>query len=167
MGYKKLIYVILGVLLSFVLMTATLVFGAGSVPGSEDDPLVSRSYVDRLAEELREALGLEIEELKEDLKDQAPQQTYAPASGSFTVVEVPGGTNVIGSEGTEMIVRSGYAYAIDNGVDGISDLTAGADLKRGAAIAKNHLLLVPRSDGRGISCQGLCYVMIKGEYSFE
>lgn len=167
MGYKKLLYVILGVLLSFVMLTATLVFGAGSVPGSEDDPLVSKSYVDGLIEDLREALGLEIEEIKEDLKDQHSQTGYAPASDSFVVVEVPGNTRVIGSEGTEMIVRSGYAYAIDNGIDGISDLTAGVDLKEGAAIAKNHLLLIPRSDGRGISCQGLCYVMIKGEYSFE
>ncbi len=168
---SKILYVILGFVLSLAVLTASLVFGAEVLPGSEDDPLVSKSYVDELIEDLRKAFGLEIDELRESLGEPGEggqeQPVQSPSASSFMVVEVPGGTSVIGFEGTEIIVRSGYAFAIDNGEDGVSDLTAGVDLKGGDPAPKNHLLLVPRSDGRGISCQGLCYVMIKGEYSFE
>ena len=175
MSNNKYVYVILGMVLSLAVFGASLSFGAELVPGSEDDPLVSRSYVDGLFEKLSDAVDAKLEELKETMSgsgqaqepSQSQEYTQVPAASSFKVVEVPAGTRVVGYEGTELIVRSGYAFAVDNGVDGISDLTDGTDLKGGAAISKNHLLLVPRSDGRGIDCQGLCYVMIKGEYSFE
>ena len=136
-----------------LLFSLSTTSGADSAPGSEFDPLVSKSYVDMLFKDLEESFEDKVSE--------------GGGSAVFQVVEVPAHTDVIGYEGTEMILRSGTAYAIDNGVDGISDLTAGADLKGGVQIQKNHHLLVPRSDGRGISCSGLCYVMIKGDYEFE
>ena len=69
---------------------------------------------------------------------------------------------------TELILRSGSAEVVspfDN--QGLSDLTDGVDLKGGAAVPKNHNLLIPRGDdGRGIritSSNG-AYVMVGGAY---
>ncbi len=131
-------------------------FAASSGAGSSEDPLVTKSYVDGLYKELEAKIA------------SSSAIGGAPAAGSsFVVVEVPAGKSVIGEGGTELVLRSGQATAIDNGVDGVSDLTAAKDLKGGTQISANHLLLVPRSDGRGIKCGTLCYVMVKGAYTLE
>ena len=132
-------------------VTLAVAFGAGT-PGSEDDPVVTKSYVDSAIEALKQSLG-------------GSQET--PASNSWAVVCVPKNTSVVGETGTQMILRSGSATAIDNGANGISDLTGGADLRMGTAITKNHLLLIPGSDGRGIRTVGECWVMINGGYTLQ
>ncbi|MBQ6684601.1 MAG: hypothetical protein IJM99_00685 [Firmicutes bacterium] len=169
-----------------MILTATLAvgFGAGT-PGSEDDPIVTRSYVEKaiqeledLFEELFETQEDELKELKKDVEalknseddtttdgDQDAESTPAPVSTGWQVVQVPAQTTVVGETGTEMILRSGSATAVDNGKNGISDLTAGKDLRMGNAITQNHLLLIPGSDGRGIKTVGMCFVMINGGYT--
>jgi hypothetical protein len=57
--------------------------------------------------------------------------------------------------------------AVAKGADGLSDLTAGKDLAATFALSKNHLMLVPRNDGRGISAATDIWVMVKGTYSIE
>jgi hypothetical protein len=105
------------------------------LPGSEQDPLVSRSYVDG---KLR-----------------------------IAVVEVPAGTKLIGSAGTEIIVRSGSATAIDTELGGLSDVTAGKDLRQGVEAPPNHLLIVPRNDGRGIQAVTSLFVLVRGNYRLQ
>ncbi|MCF0151193.1 MAG: hypothetical protein HUJ80_07270 [Firmicutes bacterium] len=166
MKHRKLIILASALVIALAITAGQTVLGADGAAGSAADPLVSKSYVDSLFSDVMDSVQQKLEEYRNG--DFTPaEETPSQGSAVFQVVEVPAGTRVIGEEGTEMIVRSGYAYAIDNGVDGISDLTAGADLKGDTQIQKNHLLLIPRSDGRGIRCDGLCYVMIKGSYSFN
>lgn len=149
---------IVTVVAAILTMTLVIGFGAGS-PGSEDDPIVTKGYVDSVVEKLKESFGKDIEAVKADVKK---------ASGGSTgweVVRVPGKTTVVGETGTEMILRSGSATAVDNGKNGISDLTGGKDLRMGNNITQNHLLLIPGSDGRGIKTVGECFVMINGGYT--
>ena len=112
-------------------------FAAGdpALPGSEQDPLVSRSYVD--------------------------------AKMKMVVVEVPAGKRLIGGAGTEIIVRAGSATAIDTPQGGLSDVTEAKDLKSGDAAPANHLLIVPRDDGRGIAAVTSLFVMVRGSYSIQ
>ncbi|QAT42575.1 hypothetical protein [Aminipila luticellarii] len=118
-----------------------LVFGismamaATDQPGSESDPVVTKSYVDS-------------------------RTSYSPIS-------LTAGQKLIGGEGTEIILRSGEATAIDNGANGVSDLTAGTDLTTGSQVAVNHLLLVPRNDDRGITATTDIWVMIRGTYTIQ
>lgn len=135
-----------------LILTVTLAaaFGAGT-PGSEDDPVVTKSYVDSAIETLKKS-------------GSGGQQG---AQGQWEVVCVPANTTVVGETGTQMILRSGSATAVDNGANGISDLTGGGDLRMGVAIAQNHLLLIPGSDGRGIKTAGECWVMINGGYTLR
>ena len=118
--------------LSVLLLAGAAVWAAGGAPGSEEDPVVSKSYVD--------------------------------GRTAFSAVELAEGQKLIGTGGTEIILRSGEATAIDNGVNGISDLTAGSDLMSGDAVGLNHLLMVPRADGRGITALTDAWVMVRGEY---
>jgi hypothetical protein len=142
---RLLVIFVLGVVL-IVVIGAAGIFAAENEAGTAVDPVVTKSYVDEL---------------------------FASISGSestsdiFEVVEVSAGAKLVGRAGTEMILRGGKATAIDNGKDGISDLTAGKDLKMGTAISMNHLLLIPKDDGRGIYCTIQSWVMVKGEYIYE
>ncbi|MGI6728407.1 MAG: hypothetical protein ACOX4P_07660 [Anaerovoracaceae bacterium] len=135
------------VLLVFII--ATVAVGAETYePGSKEDPVVTKSYVDS-----------QIAALKSD------DGTISPEA--FKAVEVKKGKRLIGSGGTELILRSGEALAIDNGADGLSDLTGAKDLKEGMPVIKNHHIIVPRDDGRGISASTDLWVMVKGDYSIK
>ncbi|NCB41869.1 MAG: hypothetical protein EOM59_04540 [Clostridia bacterium] len=123
-----------------------VIFGSESGAGTAADPVVTKSYVDALFASISEGNS---------------------SAGAFQVVEVQAGAKLIGEAGTEMILRGGKATAIDNGKDGISDLTAGKDLKTGTSVSMNHLLLIPKDDGRGILCTIRSWVMVKGEYEIQ
>jgi ABC-type uncharacterized transport system ATPase subunit len=120
------------------------------VPGSADDPVVTKSYVDQ---QIKQALA-------------------SGAASSLKVVELKPGQTLYGFEGTEFIVRTGSVVSVAgvNG-DGLTDITAGADLRAGAPVAHNHLLLIARSDSRGLrlapSYSGIAYVMVRGNYELR
>lgn len=123
------------ILLIVTAMSLIIAFGDTSVPGSTEDPVVTKSYVD--------------------------------SKLAYAVLHLLEGQALIGGEGTEIIVRSGEVKAIDNGIDGISDITAAMDLKSGTICKANHLLLVPRNDGRGITAVTEAYIMIRGPYTLN
>ena len=129
------------------LVAATAAVGAESYdPGSENDPVVTKSYVDSQIAAIKSSGG---------------------SSDTFEAVFVEAGKKLIGGAGAEMILRSGGALAIDNGTDGLSDVTGAKDLMGGFAVTKNHLLLIPRDDGRGISAATDIWVMVKGSYTIK
>ncbi len=99
---------------------------------------------------------------------EAPR-TEAPASSAmpitdYDVVYLTKGQTIIGS--SEFILRSGSAVATCPGINGINDITDGVDLTNGMEIPWNHLLLVPRDDGRGITVTSVeAYIMARGQYT--
>jgi len=99
--------------------------------------------------------------------DPVVSKSYVDARTTFSPLELTEGQRLIGGEGTEIILRSGEATAIDNGQNGVSNLTAGADLMTGNQVLPNHLLLVPRADGRGITAVTDIWVMVRGDYTIQ
>lgn len=99
--------------------------------------------------------------------DPLVSRSYVHALVSFSLIELNPGQRLLGGEGTEIVLRSGEATAIDNGFNGVSNLTAGADLMTGHTVELNHLLLVPRADGRGILASTEAWVMIRGSYTIQ
>lgn len=142
---KRKISVIIVVI---ALIAATVAVGAETYePGSKEDPVVTKSYVDQqIAAAIRETGG---------------------SSAVFEPLFIEKGKKLIGGAGAEIILRTGEAQAIDNGVNGISDVTGARDLVSGTPISKNHLLLIPREDGRGIKADTDIWVIIKGSYTIE
>ncbi len=138
--------IILTGLLLILLAATVAVWADTSDPGSAGDPVVSKSYVDAQIAALKAS---------------------STSSDTFKVLSIEKGKKLIGEEGTELILRSGTAKAVDNGVNGLSDLTAATELMGGASVGKNHLLVVPKNDGRGISAESDIYVMVKGGYTIK
>ncbi len=148
-GSKKLILTV--AVLVAVVAGAVAVTAATAEPGSDSDPVVTKSYVDSAIADALSGIGT----------------GSGTSTGSYEVVHVEAGKDVIATGSTEMILRSGSAKAVTNGTDGVSDMTSGIDLQKNYTIHANHLLLVPRDDGRGIHTQTECYLMIRGPYVIQ
>lgn len=161
---KSKIFVFCG-FLSFSLFAGSLLNttadGASSAqPGTTDDPVVTKSYVDQ---QIQKALGGGSTE---------PSNPSIPSQGGdeIKVVTLKPGKILVANAGAEFIVRSGKAVIYTQDSNGVADLTDGVDLVNGQAAPSNHLLSFPR-EGRGITVKdgqknGLV-VMVRGGYTVQ
>ena len=171
MKFKKaLLITMLAVFLTLSVLVFSVFAEESSYAGS--DLPVSESYVLRVISGLEERIYNKIDTMIEALSDRIDNLQSRLDSGSettvqsieYTVVRLTQGQSVTGN--CEIILRSGTASALCPGANGISDLTAGADLAGDTDISLNHLLLVPRDDGRGITVTSAeAYIMVRGTYT--
>ncbi len=94
-------------------------------------------------------------------------RSYVDSLFRWRLVVVPAGRDLIGSEGTEIILRAGQARVIASQAGGLADVTAGVDRKEQEAVRANHLLVVPRSDGRGLRAVTEVILLVRGEYEIR
>lgn len=136
-----------------------ITFGAGKVmgvdPGSNQDPLVSKSYVDSQIKAVMDIIG--------NISSNQDSQTDNH-SMTYEVINVPEGKSLIGNQGTEVILRGGKGFALTSIQGGLQDMTEGADIVSGQEIPKYHLLIIPRDDGRGIYVEKDAVFMVRGKY---
>jgi hypothetical protein len=153
----------------------------GNQPGTADDPVVTKSYVDQ---QIQKALQGGTVATSLPVATATPTTTTAPTASSSpnpptsapansnesVIVDVKPGQTLLGSAGAEFIVRAGKAVIFSQDTNGVADLTDGKDLGNGVSAPTNHLLSFPR-DGRGITVQdgqtlGLV-VMVRGGYTLK
>jgi hypothetical protein len=148
------------VLVVIILVLLTGTFAAGTNPGSSSDPIVTQSYVENRIQLLNDAIDERLTELEN-------RPVSSGGTQEFVVLNIK--TNQVVNLGANsmFILRSGEATAIAGQGGGLSDLTTGLDLATGQSIERNHLLLIPKSDGRGITMTYEGWVMISGEYSID
>jgi hypothetical protein len=180
-GYRIIICCLL-LIASGSLYTSTKASGADA--GTIQDPLVTKSYVDEKIEEILNKQGNNTGNKHSDssnvdyskiysqvnkyIDDKMKEKNDNNSIAKFTVVELEAGQSLICKDSTEVILRAGTAKIIGNDAgDGISDITIGIDLAMDVVVPKNHLLIVPRDDGRGLYSETKSYVMVKGEYSVK
>ncbi|MCH1642115.1 hypothetical protein MJ257_18615 [Paenibacillus timonensis] len=140
--------------------------GAATTPGTADDPVVTKSYVDQA---IQQAIG-------GGGGFSTPSTPSTGSSGSSSsdagiqIVEVKPGKILVAAAGAEFIVRSGKAVIYSSDSNGVADLTDGKDITNGGAVANNHLLSFPR-EGRGIQVQegdtNNLIVMVRGGYQLK
>ncbi|MDD2447403.1 MAG: hypothetical protein PHY91_06920 [Tissierellia bacterium] len=146
----KKTYIALGAVIA--LFGSSIVF---SEPGSESDPLVTLSYVNNSIEQLKIYV------------DNRFNSNSGSSVSELEVVEVPAGRFLLGKANTEIILRSGNATAIVSDLGGLLDVTGGVDIGRDEPIPSNHLLIIPRDDGRGVYVTNDAFFMIRGEYEIR
>ena len=149
---KKSLVVLIVAALCLAMSLGVAVYAANA--GSADDPVITKSYLDSVIDDIKNSVG-----------------SGSGSGGEYKVLEgLEAGTIVVGGASTEMILRSGsaLAYIPSSASGGISDLTSGSNLANGKAISANHLLLFPRDDGRALQVtKNNTYIMVKGEYSIQ
>lgn len=163
------------VAIAAIAITATTLYAADNGLGSASDPIVTKSYVDQkireisgnmdngnLAKQVATQQAL-IENLMEEISELKNVETTN--NNIFEVVVVQPGQVIYGKQSTEMIMRSGKAQAVAVAAGGLQDITSGEDLSSGMEIPKNHLLIIPREDGRGLLADTKLTVMVRGGYT--
>lgn len=135
---------------------------ASAVPGDNSDPVVTKSYIDRVVEDLKAYV---------DSKSGSSQETTTPetagVSSTYQVLNVSKGQKITMGESTEFILRAGSGVVFAGTQGGISDVTGGEDLHSGEQVPQNHLLIVPRSDGRGFTAKTDAVLMLRGSYQIQ
>lgn len=154
-------------------------------PGSSSDPVVTKSYVDKLIkglqgsgsgttdsatndrikaqDEMIAILNSEMNRLKSEVERLGNGET---GENTYKVVDVNPGEKLIGKQGAEVILRAGEGSAIAGTLGGLQDVTGGADITTGL-VPKNHLLIIPRDDGRGVLVTKKATFMVRGGYTIK
>lgn len=162
--------------LGMALLCSTTLLGADSIGGTQDDPLVTKSYVDLRISELSNINNTQInEQLEEKLNEQEALinklleqiMNTGGISSSFEIVHLKAGESIYGKQGTEMIIRSGEGIIIASDGGGIQDVTDGLDLPNSIKAPNNNLLIIPREDGRGILAKKSTVIMVRGGYTLD
>lgn len=139
---------------AILLLGTTVVF---SEPGSNEDPLISLSYLNNSIEQVKTYIDNKIANISGGTS----------SSNELKVVEVKKGQFLIGYAGTEIILRGGKGKAVVSELGGLSDVTAGNDIGKDVVIPPNHLLIIPRDDGRGIFVTADAVFMVRGNYDIR
>ena len=126
------------VMLTLGALSVMLVIGAfAASPGTEADPLITKSYLD----------------------------SVVYPTTQFQTIELKAGHSIVGTTGTEFIVRMGTCTVIGTAKGGLCDVTAGVDVPDASIISGNHLMITPFNDGRGIWAATDSIVMVKGVHT--
>ncbi len=171
------------IVLGFEIVIATCILAGGTIfaaaIGTESDPLVSKSYVDSKIEQVLTLINsngtgsggtIDTDAIAEQVMEKINQSDLSGGSvavDGYVPVSVAVGQTIYGGEGTELILRAGKGSISLSGVDGIADITTGGELKNGSAATKNHLMIVPRKDGRGVKVTEAAWFLVKGEYEIK
>jgi len=127
-----------------------LAFVVSAQPGGADDPLVSRSYLNaRLAE-------------VQHLLNQAPAHNCA----TYVPIFLFAGQTLLGHEGSEIILRSGAGVGVAH-ENGLVNMTTGGEIFHNDPVSINHLLIVPRTDGRGVFATENSYFIVRGGFEIR
>lgn len=157
MKYKKYI------LATLICAVLAVVVYADNGYTTENDPLVTLSYVEKIK-------GQILNELLKEIDIESITATK-DLNIEYEVVEVKIGQKVMADSSCELIFRSGKAKVVvtsdankENSI-GLSDITGGSELLNGDSVPVNHYIIIPRADGRGIEITSeTAYLMIRGEY---
>ena len=154
MSKKRIIVIILCAVLALAIGFS--VFASTSY-GSEDDPLITKSYLTKillpqLQEDFQEELDAAVAEIERD------------GSGEFTVITLSKGQIVTCGIGCEIMLRIGSAEATGETAPAMVNTTTAESIFKGYKLEVNNLYLVT-IEGNGFKATANnTKLLIKGDY---
>ncbi len=156
--------------LVFIMMLCLLTVGvsADEAYSSQNDPLVSLSYVNDI-------LGPQI--MAEVLAKIESQYVKIDAitdisSGDYTLVTLNRGETLMSKGICEIVLLSGNSTVVVTSSsniaagEGIVDVTDGTVLTNGILVKSNHKIIIPKADGRGMTATSdSVTLLVKGDYT--
>jgi hypothetical protein len=148
----------LALTLSLILIPSAIInANAGqAAAGSAADPLITLSYLNSVLAELDLSGG------SSGFPDSCDY------SGAYIVLELWRGQRLRAkTDSVELILRPGSEAVIisPHEIMGLADLTSGTELINGDSMPVNHVVLIPRADGRAVSVTSeVAYIMVRGDY---
>ena len=141
-----------------IVVLAAAVYAAGSY-GSQEDPLVAKSYLDSV-------LLPELEQEMADALADAESQLRSGA-GAFTVLTLQSGQTVVCQVGCQILPRLGSVKASGPDYPVLVDLTSAGSVASGAALTTNHLYMVTIAGNGFTAGANNTKVLISGEYAVQ
>ena len=136
-----------------------------AAPGDSNDPIVVLSYLnDRIKALINDYKLEDIVNLQKKVDDLAKTGGSGGSTATLEVVEIRAGEKLIAGAGAELILRGGKAFVIGSEMGGIANVTSGKDFVSGMEFVANHLMIVPRGDGRGAYTNDYAIFMVRGTY---
>ncbi len=155
---KKRIFIIAFVIV-LALALGISVFAAVGY-GSEDDPLITKSYLTKIL----------LPKLEEDFRtelDEALEEIERDGSGEFTVITLSSGQTVSCGVGCEVMLRIGSAEGWGPDAPVMVDTSTAESIFKGYELEVNHLYLVT-IDGNGFKAgSNNTKLLIKGDYTIN
>lgn len=154
-GKKWLAGLLAAVLLSGLL---SLTVTAASGTGTEDDPLVTLSY-------LKETFLNDMMKKVDEKIAARTGQAGDTSSATFSVVTLSKGQVLTGDIGCEVLLRVGTAVCVSPSSPGLIDESSASTLNNGGALVQNHLYMMT-IEGRGVKATAATTkLMVRGGYS--
>lgn len=143
-------------LLAIALLGSLGVYALGTY-GSESDPLITLSYLEKvLRPELEKQFAAETEAA---LKDYAGESDH---TRGYTHLTLKAGQTLVCKAGCEFLVRSGSAYVSQ----GFLNVTAGAEVKAKDWLQAHNLYMAVVEDAC-VLASGETALMVRGEYTVK
>lgn len=167
-----------GLTVTAALLGAALAAGQ---QGTQDDPLVTLSYLNqKAAPAVLTQVDTKLAEREQALTEQLEEaiQTYSKAmedrlaavgggagqTAAFVVVDVAAGQRLTADAGCELMLRVGSAVCFTDASPGLIDMTDGGTLDNGGTLVRNHLYMATMA-GRGFTAQEAVKVLVRGSYT--
>ena len=177
---KQKAAILAGVVLAGVVITGG--FSAAAAGGSEDDPLVTLSYLTQVVtpqlmdevdkqvaaneQALLDELNAAIDTYEQQMQAALGQGGGSATGSSFAVVTAQAGQVLTPGIGCELLLRTEGATVSAAESPALLDTTAGGSLESGGALTTNHLYLTP-GDGRSVTFTTDGSFLIRGSYTLE
>ena len=165
----------LAVLAAVIMISGMSIFATAS-PGTQDDPLITLSYLTNVfrpqvmndvrttEQEMTQRFESRITELESRLQAGGSGQAASGTADQFHVVTLTGNQSLTASVGTEIMLRIGTAEA-SGSAPALINYTTGTTIASGAALTANHMYLVT-IEGNGIrATAGTVRVLVRGSYT--
>ena len=150
--------------LTFVILTSTVTIShygdAATKGGTESDPIVTKSYVDKQISSLKtdiDSLTKEVSSLKTQLKK--------VKDGKYITVKK--GKTLIMKTGCQVIVYSGSMTMVGEKGTYLTDATAGKKIAVGTKVSNRRIIVSAISDTRGLKANKESQVLVSGSYSIK
>ena len=172
---KKTIRIVLITLAAALLLgIAALAASAATSAGSEDDPLVTLSYInDVFLPYVTELFHKDLEEQEEALQGALEERLTAleelnTGSGGreYVVETLEAGQTLICQRGAELMLRIGRAGVTAENVPGLVDTATTENLNDGEELIVNHLYMVT-INGHGVRALETVKILVRGEYTIS
>ena len=146
---------------------------AAAGAGTEDDPLVTLSYLNEtflaaVQKRIDEAVAGRNASLTAYIDGKLGNGGGSAGTvSSFAVVTIPAGKTLTGDIGCEVMLRVGSAACVSPSSPGLIDETAGGILENGKALTTNHLYMMT-IEGRGVKAGASAVkVLVRGSYTIR
>ena len=173
---KKTIRIVLITLAAALLLgIAVLAVDAATSAGSEDDPLVTLSYINDVFVPYVTSLFRQDLEEKETALQEALEERIGALEGAgvggtggreYVVETLEAGQTLICQRGAELMLRIGRATVTAENTPGLVDTATTGNLNDGEELTVNHLYMVT-INGHGVRAEETVKILVRGDYTIS